>query len=67
MTTRFTAFEMFNSKRLDGHKVSIELLKRGVYAKETHRSTVRIAPALTVEAYHIDNIAEQIREVIKLL
>ena len=62
-----TAFEMFSSKQLDGHIVSIELLKRGVYAKETHHSTVRIAPALTVETHHIDNIAEQIRDVIKSL
>ena len=62
-----TAFEMFDSEKLDGHTVSVELLKRGVYAKETHHSTVRIAPALTVEAHHIDSIAEQIRDVIKSL
>ena len=62
-----TAFEMFDSKRLDGHKVSVELLKRGVYAKETHKTTVRIAPALTIDAHNIDNIAENIRDVIKLL
>ena len=62
-----TAFEMFDSKELDGHKVSVELLKRGVYAKETHHSTVRIAPALTIEAHYIDDIAEHIRGVIKSL
>ena len=62
-----TAFEMFNSDRLDGHKVSVELLNRGVYAKETHHSTVRIAPALTIDAHNIDNIAEHIRDVIKSL
>ena len=62
-----TAFEMFDSKKLDGHKVSVELLKRGVYAKETHKTTVRIAPALTIDAHNIDNIAENIRDVIKLL
>ena len=62
-----TAFEMFDEKHLDGHKVSVELLKKGVYAKETHHSTVRIAPALTVETHHIDVIAEQIRDVIKSL
>ena len=43
-----TAFEMQNSPKLDGHHVSVELLKQGVYAKETHHSTVRIAPALTI-------------------
>ena len=62
-----TAFEMFDEDKLDGHIVSVELLKRGVYAKETHHSTVRIAPALTIEAHNIDNIAENIRNVIKSL
>ena len=47
-----TAFEMFNSKRLDGHKVSVNLLEKGVYAKETHHSTVRLAPALTISENH---------------
>ena len=60
-----TAFEMHNEPKLDGHTVSLELLKRGVYAKETHHSTMRIAPALTIEAWQIDNIAECIREVIQ--
>ena len=62
-----TAFEMFNTPELDGHKVSVELLNKGVYAKETHHSTVRIAPALTIEAWQIDNLAEKLREVIKEL
>ena len=60
-----TAFEMHNDPDLDGHYVSVELLKRGVYAKETHHSTVRIAPALTIEAWQIDEIAESIYNVIK--
>ena len=59
-----TAFEMHDFPKLDGHHVSVELLKQGVYAKETHHSTVRIAPALTIEAWQIDNIAEAIRNVI---
>lgn len=62
-----TAFEMHDETHLDGHTVSVELLNRGIYAKETHHSTVRIAPALTIEAWQIDNIAEQIRAVIKSL
>ncbi|MBC8214152.1 MAG: ornithine--oxo-acid transaminase [Candidatus Marinimicrobia bacterium] len=62
-----TAFEMQKGKHLDGHKVSLELLRQGVYAKETHHSTVRIAPALTIEAWQIDNIAEAIRNVIASL
>ena len=59
-----TAFEMHNDPKLDGHHVCIELLKQGVYAKETHHTTVRIAPALTIETWQIDNIAEAIRNVI---
>jgi len=62
-----TAFEMHDSPHLDGHTVSVGLLNRGVYAKETHHSTVRVAPALTIQAWQIDNIAEAIRDVIKSL
>ena len=62
-----TAFEMFDSKYLDGHTVSVELLNNGIYAKETHHSTVRIAPALTIKAEHIDQIAAGVRKVIKNL
>ena len=62
-----TAFEMQSSPKLNGHHVSLELLNQGVYAKETHHSTVRIAPALTIEAWQIDYIANAIRNVIKSL
>ena len=62
-----TAFEMFDENHLDGHKVSVELLNHGVYAKETHHSTVRIAPALTINEKQIDSIAEKLRTVIKSL
>jgi len=62
-----TAFEMHDSKHLDGHKVSIELLNNGIYAKETHHSTVRIAPALTVKSCHIEKIADGIRKVVSEL
>jgi ornithine--oxo-acid transaminase len=62
-----TAFEMHDDPKLDGHQVSLKLLKNGVYAKETHHSTMRIAPALTIEAWQIDNIAEAIYNVVKAL
>jgi ornithine--oxo-acid transaminase len=62
-----TAFEMHDEPHLDGHKVSVELLKHGVYAKETHHSTVRVAPALTITAQQIDYLAEKIRDVIRSL
>jgi len=62
-----TAFEMRDEPQLDGHTVSLELLKQGVYAKETHHSTVRIAPALTISANQIDHIADAIYTVVKSL
>ena len=58
---------MFDNPKLDGHHVSVELMDKGIYAKETHKSTIRIAPALTIETWQIDNIAESIREVINEL
>ena len=60
-----TAFEMYNHNNLDGHKVSVELLNHGVYAKETHHSTVRLAPALTINNNQIDRLCNAIRSVIK--
>ena len=62
-----TAFEMHDSEKLDGHKVSMELLNNGIYAKETHHSTVRIAPALTITEEHVNILGEKIRLVISNL
>ncbi|MCF7823836.1 MAG: aminotransferase class III-fold pyridoxal phosphate-dependent enzyme [Candidatus Marinimicrobia bacterium] len=60
-----TAFEMFNKPGLDGHKVSLKLLENGIYAKETHKTTVRLAPALTITEAGIDHIGDSIRKVIR--
>ena len=60
-----TAFEMHDHPKLDGHVVSLGLLNQGVYAKETHRTTVRLAPALTINKNQIDSLVSAIREVIK--
>jgi ornithine--oxo-acid transaminase len=60
-----TAFEMFDKPGLDGHKVSLKLLANGIYAKETHKTTVRLAPALTITAAGIDHIGDAIRKVIR--
>ena len=60
-----TAFEMHDHPKLDGHAVSLGLLNQGVYAKETHRTTVRLAPALTISKNQIDNLTNAIHEVIK--
>ena len=62
-----TAFEMFDSPHLDGHKVSVGLMDEGVYAKETHRTTVRLAPALTISKSQIDTLSIAIRNVVKSL
>ncbi len=62
-----TAFEMHDKDHLDGHIVSLELLNRGVYAKETHHSTVRIAPALTISAEQIERIGNCIGDVVQSL
>ena len=60
-----TAFEMYDEPHLDGHKVSVNLLNHGVYAKETHHSTVRLAPALTINETQIDTLSDAIRSVVK--
>ena len=62
-----TAFEMFNEKNLDGHKVSVGLLDHGVYAKETHHTTVRLAPALTITREQIDQLSDAVKDVIASL
>ena len=62
-----TAFEMYDETYLDGHAVSVGLLDHGVYAKETHHSTVRLAPALTINESQIDILSEAIRSVVKSL
>ena len=62
-----TAFEMFDSPNLDGHHVSVELMNHGIYAKETHHTTIRLAPALTINKMQIDNLLDGIRSVIKKL
>ena len=62
-----TAFEMFDEKNLDGHKVSVGLMDRGVYAKETHRTTVRLAPALTIEREQIELLSNAVKDVVASL
>ena len=59
------SFEMHYATHLDGHKVSVGLLNRGIYAKETHHSTVRLAPALTIQEAQIDILLNAIHDVIK--
>ena len=60
-----TAFEMYDSPHLDGHHISVGLLKEGIYAKETHSTTIRLAPALTVTSQNVDQILDGVRNVIQ--
>lgn len=62
-----TAFEMQAEDRLDGYRVSLALIQQGVYAKETHRSTVRLAPALTITPQQVERLAGAVREVVKAI
>jgi ornithine--oxo-acid transaminase len=41
----------------DGHKLSMGMLKNGVYAKETHRTNLRIAPPIVIDRDGMDAIA----------
>ena len=60
-----TAFEMYDHPHLDGHHVSVDLLNQGIYAKETHKTTIRLAPALTIATNQIEQLLTSVREVIK--
>ena len=60
-----TAFEMYDNPYLDGHHVSLELLNQGIYAKETHKTTIRLAPALTISKNQIEQLLSGVRQVIK--
>ena len=62
-----TAFEMFDDKKLDGHHISVELMANGIYAKETHHTTIRLAPALTINENQINILLEGVRNVVKSL
>ena len=60
-----TAFEMYDSPCLDGHHISVELLNQGIYAKETHKTTIRLAPALTISSNQITQLLDGVRRVIQ--
>ncbi len=62
-----TAFEMFDEPSLDGHHISVALLNQGIYAKETHHTTIRLAPALTIDEIQINNLLAGVRNVVKEL
>lgn len=42
----------------DGHELSLNMLRNGVYAKETHGTNLRISPPLVIERSDMDKIAQ---------
>ena len=58
---------MFDDAKLDGHKISVGLLKNGVYAKETHHTTIRLAPALTINSEQINMLLDAVSNVVESL
>jgi ornithine--oxo-acid transaminase len=46
----------------DGHALSMHMLKNGVYAKETHKTNLRIAPPIVIDYDGLDKIASALDE-----
>jgi ornithine--oxo-acid transaminase len=46
----------------DGHRLSMNMLKHGVYAKETHGTNLRIAPPIVIDDEGMDAIASALNE-----
>lgn len=44
-------------EQFDGHDLSMSMLKNGVYAKETHKTNLRIAPPIVIDKDGMDAIA----------
>ena len=44
-------------EQFDGHELSMNMLKYGVYAKETHETNLRIAPPIVIDKEGMDAIA----------
>lgn len=48
--------------QLDGHQLSLNMIKNGVYAKETHATNLRIAPPIIIDHEGMDKIASALDE-----
>ncbi len=44
--------------KFNGHTLSMNMLKNGVYAKETHSTNLRIAPPIVIDKFGMDRIAD---------
>jgi acetylornithine/succinyldiaminopimelate/putrescine aminotransferase len=51
----------------DGHKLSMHMLENGVYAKETHKRNLRIAPPIIIDHDGMDKIASALDESLAVL
>jgi ornithine--oxo-acid transaminase len=51
----------------DGRRVCELLMERGVLAKDTHGSTIRLAPPIVVEAHELDHAVDQLAIVLEQL
>jgi ornithine--oxo-acid transaminase len=49
---------------MSGREASEALMRRGLLTKETHGSTIRLAPPLVVEADEVDWLVDQLAEVL---
>ncbi|WP_291040911.1 ornithine--oxo-acid transaminase [Herbiconiux sp.] len=49
----------------DGRRVCELLMERGVLAKDTHGSTIRLAPPIVVEAHELDHAVDQLAIVLE--
>jgi ornithine--oxo-acid transaminase len=49
----FCSVEVNKDARVDGAQLAIELMKRGLATKQTHGTTIRLAPALTINEQQI--------------
>lgn len=43
---------------VDGHELSVRMLRHGVYAKETHHTNLRIAPPIVIDRAGMDAIVQ---------
>jgi ornithine--oxo-acid transaminase len=50
---------------MSGREASEQLLDRGVLGKDTHGSTIRIAPPLSIEAEQVDWLVDQLADVLE--
>ncbi|MFF7411499.1 hypothetical protein [Streptomyces lydicus] len=49
---------------MTGRQACLRLLDRCVLAKDTHGSTIRLAPPLIIEADQLDRMCDQVGEVL---